>query len=574
MINDFINVSLDEFRNQIKEMKKFVTDPEWIWTLEYDIMINPKLGNELIDYINKIDLNSDLDTIENVMIDIKNKSICTALVADKEKDVVKKWYLYRCAYAYYGFLETVIEGSVLTTQILELFKKKYGDLYLEVLKKIDNMEPSMLTGFLKKDSDCSGREVDLYLLMKKWQDLEHLYHNNELIEKHNAAKSDFENYIYTMYPYLSDIKGRNLLGIYLLNKLPIIPYEQIFKFFDIGINEELANIIGGKNLGLAKLEYIGVSIPKAVAVSVDAVLNKTYVKQLDGIEDRRYSVRSSATVEDNKNQSFAGLFVTNLNVNKENIDNSIQNVYNSVLSERVMKYCQKFNTKRPYMSVVIQYFNEPKYSGVWLGNSLNSGILEWVEGNGEKLVSGRVTPSYENWSEKVNNPLTIEGVSVGEKCIELQKKLETVSDFEWCVVEDKLLFVQFRPVTVKINNKAKQKVSDNEIIGIPASSGIAIGRPNYLEEVSDMDKFNKGEILLADFTDPDWVPAMINSRAIVTAEGGFLSHSAIISRELGIPCVTGIGYKNIEELSKMKEIFVDGNNGLVCEAKKLKKTIK
>ncbi len=81
MINDFINVSLDEFRNQIKEMKKFVTDPEWIWTLEYDIMINPKLGNELIDYINKIDLNSDLDTIENVMIDIKNKSVCTALVA-------------------------------------------------------------------------------------------------------------------------------------------------------------------------------------------------------------------------------------------------------------------------------------------------------------------------------------------------------------------------------------------------------------------------------------------------------------------------------------------------------------
>ena len=239
-----------------------------------------------------------------------------------------------------------------------------------------------------------------------------------------------------------------------------------------------------------------------------------------------------------------------------------------------MKYCEKFNTKRPYMSVVIQYFNEPKYSGVWSGNSLNSGDLEWVEGNGEKLVSGRVTPSYENWSEKVNNPLTIEGVSVGEKCIELQKKLETVSDFEWCVVEDKLLFVQFRPVTVKINNKAKQKVSDNEIIGIPASSGIAIGRPNYLEEVSDMDKFNKGEILLADFTDPDWVPAMINSRAIVTAEGGFLSHSAIISRELGIPCVTGIGYKNIEELSKMKEIFVDGNNGLVCEAKKLKKTIK
>ena len=226
------------------------------------------------------------------------------------------------------------------------------------------------------------------------------------------------------------------------------------------------------------------------------------------------------------------------------------------------------------MSVVIQCFDEPKYSGVWLGNSLNSGNLEWVKGNGEKLVSGKIIPNYENWNEKVDNPLMIDGISVGEKCIELQKKLNTISDLEWCVVDNKLLFVQFRPVTVKFSNKTKQEISEKAIIGIPASAGTATGKPNYLEEVSDIEKFNSGEILLADFTDPDWVPAMIVSKAIVTAEGGFLSHSAIISRELGIPCITGIGYKNIEKLSNMEEIFVDGDNGLVYEAKVLKKKMK
>lgn len=58
---------------------------------------------------------------------------------------------------------------------------------------------------------------------------------------------------------------------------------------------------------------------------------------------------------------------------------------------------------------------------------------------------------------------------------------------------------------------------------------------------------------------------MMKASAIVTAEGGFLSHSAIISRELGIPCVTGIGYSNIEKLSKCETICVDGTNGVVAK---------
>ena len=64
---------------------------------------------------------------------------------------------------------------------------------------------------------------------------------------------------------------------------------------------------------------------------------------------------------------------------------------------------------------------------------------------------------------------------------------------------------------------------------------------------------------------------MVESDAIVTAEGGFLSHSAIISRELGIPCITGLGYDNINKISEFDYIEVNGNNGTVKDLKLNKK---
>lgn len=568
---DFNNQSLKDFREIIKKIKEFCTDPQWFWTLKYDVLINPKLGMDLVRYIEKIELDKlNSNELENIMVEIKNKSKYVMELADNEPDVIKKWFLYRCSYAYYGFLEVIIEGSIITNEILNLFKKKYGDSYLNVLKRIDMINPSELTNFNAIDGNVEGPEVELYLLMKKWQDIEHIYHNSELIKKHTASKQSFESYVHKTYLYLSEIKGRNLLGVYLLNELPIINMEQLFKFFDIEIDDVLSNIIGGKNLGLAKLAYNDVSIPKAYVVPVNSVEKKRYLNEIESLEDCKYSIRSSATVEDNKNQSFAGLFKTNLDVVKNNIANSINEVYKSVSSDRVKKYCEKFNTKEPHMAVVIQNFNEPEYSGVWLGNTMDSGHLEWTYGNGEKLVSGKVTPNYENWNNDVTNPFKISDVPIGKLCINLQHKLNTISDFEWCVVDGKLLFVQFRPVTVKFNSKNSIK-SDaaDKIIGIPASGGIVTGIPNYLDDVNDISKFNKGEILLADFTDPDWVPAMIESKGIVTAEGGFLSHSAIISRELGIPCVTGIGYSNIESLSSLNEIIVNGDDGTVEPVKNL-----
>ena len=119
-----------------------------------------------------------------------------------------------------------------------------------------------------------------------------------------------------------------------------------------------------------------------------------------------------------------------------------------------------------------------------------------------------------------------------------------------------------KPVTKKIEYK-EASATENSFIGVAASRGTVIGKPIYLEEPDEVDTFEDGSILLTDYTDPDWVPIILRSSGIITAEGGFLSHTAIISRELGIPCVTGLGYDAIEKLKDEEQIEVNGNNGSV-----------
>ncbi|WP_039937063.1 PEP-utilizing enzyme [Streptomyces himastatinicus] len=71
-------------------------------------------------------------------------------------------------------------------------------------------------------------------------------------------------------------------------------------------------------------------------------------------------------------------------------------------------------------------------------------------------------------------------------------------------------------------------------------------------------------MLLAEQTDPDWVPLMAEAAALVTAEGGMLCHAAIVARELGVPCVTGVGAAALERLAAGGPVAVDGSAGTVA----------
>lgn len=98
------------------------------------------------------------------------------------------------------------------------------------------------------------------------------------------------------------------------------------------------------------------------------------------------------------------------------------------------------------------------------------------------------------------------------------------------------------------------------ISGIGASPGIAEGIVKVVEGIKDIGKFNDGDILVAEITEPSMVIMMNKAGAIVTDKGGMTSHPAIISRELGIPCVVatkklkdGMDWRPTEEMVKVVE---------------------
>ena len=154
--------------------------------------------------------------------------------------------------------------------------------------------------------------------------------------------------------------------------------------------------------------------------------------------------------------------------------------------------------------------------------------------------------------------------------IALEKHYKHPQDSEWAIDTDsnKLYITQTRPETVwslKKKGKAAEEVKGKILLnGQPASPGVGSGVVKIVHSIKELSKINPGDILVASMTSPDMVPAMKKASAIITNEGGATSHAAIVSRELGIPCVvgTGIATKNLKD---NQQVTVDGNRGNVLE---------
>ncbi len=550
----------NNFKNQLLYLKRFVTDEQWLKIVSFDFALNPKLASDIVKLIKKINSNVFCaEKLEPIIVDIKAKMEKLIILANLEKDIVLKWLKYREIYAYYGFLETIIEGSIITKYIFSQFKKLYGKNYLQKIKEIDTNKHLIYNS--KKEKDIT----DLYLLMKKWQDIEHEFSDQILLPKYLKAKNNFNKKVYDEKKHLKNIKDISLVYLYFVDDMPIVNIQIIARLIESNNAEYLNTVIGGKMYGLAVLWLNKFKIPETYVIPVSSVLNKNYQKDLEKIKFNKYAIRSSATAEDGTKHSYAGMFLTNLEANQKDVPISIENVARSINYKRVINYIDHFNLEKPYMAVILQDFKKSFISGVWLGEKLTSGNLEWIYGTGELLVSGHSNPNHEYWNrDDINNS---KGINyqlgyVGQKCLEIQEKLETICDLEWCIVDNDLIILQFRPVTSKLFlNKVKN--SSSKIVGIPSSSGIVSGEPVFLKDYKTTKRLD-GKILMADYTDPEWIPLIIKAKAVVTAEGGALSHTAIITRELGIPSIVGIGYKNIDYLKKEKRIKINGNTGEIC----------
>lgn len=343
-------------------------------------------------------------------------------------------------------------------------------------------------------------------------------------------------------------------------------------------------------------------------------LTARYQKE-GGTGEPYVAIRSSATAEDLPDASFAGQQETFLNVKgAENVVEKVRDCFASLFTDRAIYYrIQKgFDHMEVSLAAAVQLMVFSEAAGVMFTLNVSNGDREIIQiegayGLGEYVVQGRVTPDVfyvgkkdlgiaKIVSEKEVMLIRKEKGGVEEKEVPQNKRKKQVltdeqivqlakygasiethykkpMDIEWGLDErtNKLWILQARPETAWVGKRGPQKESiettaeRNVIItGLPASPGIIAGKAHVILSVSDINFFQQGEILVTEMTAPDWVPAMKKARAIVTNSGGTTCHAAIVSRELGIPCV--VATKNATSVIKTGEdITVDAVNGVIYE---------
>lgn len=358
-------------------------------------------------------------------------------------------------------------------------------------------------------------------------------------------------------------------------------------------------------------------IKSEIPIEVDKEVRKAY-KKLSGSKSKLLvAVRSSATAEDLPGASFAGQQATFLNIAGEtSLLVAVRECWASLFTARAIFYREQ--NKIPHeivkISVIVQEMVQSEVSGVMFSidpvtNNKERIVIEAVWGLGELIVQGSVLPdryvvqkdTFAILSKEVSDQkvrLIKEGdetkeVEVPKKIRDKQKisndeiialakladKLQEhyyfPQDIEWAKEDNKLFITQTRPVTTipdkskKAKGKTLAKTSDGGFIkqseipfltGAPASPGIGTGVVKILKGPKEISKVKSGDILVAEMTSPDYVPAMKKAHAIITNKGGMTSHAAIVSRELGIPCVVGTK----EATHKLKDddiVTVDGSSG-------------
>ncbi len=367
----------------------------------------------------------------------------------------------------------------------------------------------------------------------------------------------------------------------------------------------------------AQLEIASKQIRKMIITGKvpEEVSQKTIAayKKLSGfMKNVLVAVRSSATAEDMPGTSFAGQQITFLDIKGEaNLINAVRQCWASLFTARSIYYrvINKVPHESVKLSVVVQKMVQSEVSGVMFSidpvkNDKERIIIESVWGLGEMIVQGAVVPdtyvvqkeTFDILSKEISDQKIQLVRSKGKpKIIDVPKKLQNQQkitdkqiitlakwadalqkhyyfpqDSEWAMEKGKLYLVQTRPVTT-IKQTAKSvkldmgelKIAESPVLtGSPASPGIGTGEVKILKSPKEIDKIKKGDVLVAPMTSPDYVPAMKKSAAIITNEGGQTSHAAIVSRELGIPCI--VGTKDATKILKDGQIVtVNGESGQV-----------
>ena len=315
----------------------------------------------------------------------------------------------------------------------------------------------------------------------------------------------------------------------------------------------------------------------------------------------------------------------------ENILDSIRLVFASLYNDRAISYRvhQNFSHSDVAISAGIQKMvrSDKAASGVMFTLDTESGFREVVfitssYGLGETVVQGSVNPDefYLFKNSLSNGKYPILKKALGSKLIQMrfagsgknsgvettevptemrnmfsitdQEAIELAQyaliierhygrpmDIEWGKdgVDGKIYILQARPETVKSSGSVKKRqrykikvdANDRKILSTGRAIGqkVGSGPVKMLHDISEIDKLEKGDVLVTDMTDPNWESVMKRASAIVTNRGGRTCHAAIIARELGVPAVVGCGdaTKVLQNGTDVTVSCAEGDEGYVYQ---------
>jgi pyruvate,water dikinase len=350
--------------------------------------------------------------------------------------------------------------------------------------------------------------------------------------------------------------------------------------------------------GAIRRAFLRGSFPPAM----EAAIRKAYreLSDLSGAREVAVAVRSSATAEDLPDASFAGQQDTFLNLRGEAaVLDATRRCIASLFTNRAISYREEkgFDHLRVALSVGIQRMvrSDLAGAGVMFTIDTESGfprvvLIDAAWGLGESVVQGVVEPDeyvvFKPLLEKRGKkPIVekrrgaketkvvysaaggtrsvkasaakraafvltdVEILDLARTACRIEKHYGRPMDIEWAKDgrTHELFIVQARPETVKSQLGARirtyrlKQAGKKLLSGIAIGDAIATGKARRIRNLKEGAKFRAGEVLVAEMTDPDWVPLMRRAAAIVTDHGGRTCHAAIVSRELGLPAIVGTG---------------------------------
>jgi pyruvate,water dikinase len=359
-----------------------------------------------------------------------------------------------------------------------------------------------------------------------------------------------------------------------------------------------------------KSAIMGASLPAESALAI-----REAYRRLGG---GPVAVRSSATAEDLPDASFAGQQSTFLNVEGEGaVLQAVQGCWASLFEPRAIFYRAEhgFDHLSIGIAVPVQRMVQSEVSGVLftcepVTSDKSKITIEAVYGLGEAIVSGEVTPDLyminkadlriiertvaaQDWqlvrtsgdsdSGHPNARVPIPGAQrrrpklsdaeireLARLARQIEQHYGDPQDIEWAREGGRFYIVQSRPITTLSRHTQENGQNLESLVllasGSPASPGIGAGPVRIILSANELDHVRPGDVMVTEMTTPDFVPAMRRAAAIVTDRGGRTCHAAIVSRELGVPCVVGTGNAT-SVLGHMSMVTVDGGAGKIYAGK-------